>query len=303
MKLQNVLKNLWEVYSNGDVQEIFIDAFDNVYYTVRGEFNAQNDLFKSSSELDELMDNLLAFAGRKREDAHHGVIILDELNKVHYTLPPLSPNGPTLNFMRFPSQEITWDNLVEWKAITKEGVNLLKDKVTNHKSIIVAGNAGSGRYTLTNIMANSINSDCRIVSMERSNSLQIKSEKLVKLQCPNNKASEMPQLVEAASFMRADYLVADIEGPEVSDLLNLVRAGHSCIGSINGENVFDVIKKLEMKAMNTENLSLEEIRYQIASAFDTIVFQERLEDGSRKVTRIVDIEYKDGKIEVTKIYG
>ena len=44
--------------------------------------------------------------------------------------------------------------------------------------------------------------------------------------------------------------------------------------------------------------SVEDLRYAICQAFDVIIFQERRNDGSRVISKIAELEYRDGTINL-----
>ena len=72
---------------------------------------------------------------------------------------------------------------------------------------------------------------------------------------------------------------------------------------LNGENIFDALKNLELKCQSSNfGRSLEDIRYAIAHAFDYIVFQEKLESGNREVTRVASIGFEDGAFKLDVLY-
>lgn len=305
MKLTDALGPLKDIYNNCEVHEIILDSFDDVYYEHKGQIVEAMNLFKSQDEVEKLVDNLLTFGKiSKDQKIYQYDFTLDKRTRVNIVLPPMSTKGPALNLMKIPSQSLGWDELINFKAIKPEGRDQIEKLIKNNKSIIVAGNAGSGRMTLLNILASSIDNDNRVVSLERVPSLILERKRLAKLMAPNNKAEHMPMLVEAASKMRADYIIlSNFEGPEAMSFIDLVREGHNSIASIYGENIFDALKNLELKCqISNFGRSLEDIRYAISNAFNYIVFQERLDNGARVVSRIAKIDFEDGSFKFEVLY-
>lgn len=304
MDLKNALGALNDLFEK--TNELIVDSYDDVYYEDKGAIKNIANLFKNDDEVEQIANNLLAFAKiQKSNDKFHYDFTLDARTRVNIVFPPMSQKGTAINFLKIPMQSLTWEDMLKWNVLREEGKKFLKDAIDGGKNFIVAGAAGSGKTTLLNIMASSINPEMRVVAIERTPSLLMERKRLAKLMAPNHKKEEMVQLVEAASKMRADYLVHSyLEGPETMDLLDLTRDGHSCMMLTSGENIFDAIKTVELKALSCNfATSVEDIRYKIASAFDYIVFQEKMEDNSRKITKIASISYDEGKIKLDVVYA
>jgi len=115
---------------------------------------------------------------------------------------------------------------------------------------------------------------------------------------------ELPSLVDTASMMRGDYLVLNqIEGAEAFNFIELLRDGSSGIGVIKASNIFDALKRLELKIAEADySISVEEIKYMISEGFDYVIYQERFNDGSRKITGVAEIKLVDGKFDLELIY-
>ena len=305
MKLKKALGPLKDIYKNKDVSEIIIDSFDDVYYEAKGKAFDEDKLFKSKEEFEKMVDDLLEFGGIKKEKGVYQYdFTLDERTRINIVLPPMSMKGPTLNIIKIPMQSLGWDDYIKFGAIREEGKSLLEKLIKDDKSFLVAGPAGSGKTTLLNVLTNTINKEYRVVTIERTPSLIFERKRSAKLIAPNNKIEQMPLLVQAASKMRADYIVHSyVEGPEAMDFVELIREGHSAMVLLNGENIFDALKNLELKCQSSNfGRSLEDIRYAIAHAFDYIVFQEKLESGNREVTRVASIGFEDGAFKLDVLY-
>lgn len=113
----------------------------------------------------------------------------------------------------------------------------------------------------------------------------------------------MSELVEIASRSRGDCLVlSNIHGPEVLPFIELLRDGSQGLLSMTGENVFDVIKRLDYKiSANAPWMTLDDIRYGITKAFGHILFQDKLSDGKRKLTHLARLVFVDGEIKIEEV--
>ncbi len=102
----------------------------------------------------------------------------------------------------------------------------------------------------------------------------------------------MEMLVINAMKMRPDrIIVAEVRGGEVIHYLQAMNTGHDgCMFTIHAGGVRDVLARLEVLAtMGNPSVPILAIREQISSALNLILYQERLSDGSRRLTKITEV--------------
>ena len=96
------------------------------------------------------------------------------------------------------------------------------------------------------------------------------------------------ELVRNSLRMRPDrIIVGEVRGAEALDMLQAMNTGHDgSLSTVHANSPRDALSRLEtMVLMAGFDLPMRAIRQQVASALDLIVHLERLEDGSRRVTR------------------
>ena len=92
--------------------------------------------------------------------------------------------------------------------------------------------------------------------------------------------------------MRPDRLLfGELTGAEALKIINIFNMGYDgSMTTIHAINPEDALSRLEsMCLMANLGLGLSEIRNTIATAIQLITHQERLPDGSRKLTHIVEL--------------
>ena len=238
-------------------------------------------------------------------DDHSFTVNFEDQTFFKAVLPPVSNKGPFIYIRKMHQQDFGFEQLIEWQITTKEDAEKITNLVQTGKSVIVAGNFGSGLATLLNIVAEQVKEKWRIVTIEKKPEISfLKRKRATQLVTPNNKNDELPALVELASELRGDYnILNEITGPELMPYIELLRNNSSGIASITADNVFDAIKKIEYKSMAYSNFrgGIEDLRYVICQAFDAIIFQEKKEDGQRTISKIAELEYHDGKIRLNEL--
>ena len=159
---------------------------------------------------------------------------------------------------------------------------------------------------MLNVLSSFIPNDERIVTIEDAAELQLRQEHVVTLESrPANiegkGAIPIRELVRNALRMRPDrIIVGECRGGEALDMLQAMNTGHDGSMSTGHANTpRDMLARLEtMVLMAGVELPLRAIREQIASAVDLIVHQDRLKDGTRKITNITEVQGMEGDVIV-----
>jgi pilus assembly protein CpaF len=169
---------------------------------------------------------------------------------------------------------------------------------------VVAGGTGSGKTTLLNILSSFIPDDERIITIEDAAELQLTQRHVVSLESKPADVDgtgkvEIRDLVKNSLRMRPERIViGECRGGETLDMLQAMNTGHDgSLTTAHANSPKDTISRLEtMCLMSGMDLPVRAIRDQIAAAVQLIVQQERMKDGSRKVTSITEVDGMEGDI-------
>ena len=99
--------------------------------------------------------------------------------------------------------------------------------------------------------------------------------------------------------MRPDrIIVGEIRGAEALDMLQAMNTGHEgSLSTVHANSPRDALARVEtMVLMAGFELPLRAIRQQISSALDLIVHLERLDDGTRRVTSITEVQRMEADV-------
>jgi pilus assembly protein CpaF len=207
---------------------------------------------------------------------------------------------------KFAATPLTTDDLVRFGTSTPEMFDFLRACVEARLNVFVSGGTGSGKTTMLNVLSSFIPDDERIVTIENAAELQLRQDHVVRLESrpPNIEgkgAIPIRELVRNALRMRPDrIIVGECRSGEALDMLQAMNTGHDGSMSTGHANTpRDMLSRLEtMVLMAGVELPLRAVREQIASAVDLIVHQERLKDGSRKITNITEVQGMEGDVIV-----
>ena len=290
-----------------NVTEIMVNGPRDVYVERGGRLTKANITFDDNDHLTRIIDRIVAPLGRRVDESSPMVDArLPDGSRVNAIIPPISLNGPTLTIRLFAKTPFQVDDLVRFGSITSEAVQFLDACVQGRLNVVISGGTGSGKTTLLNVLSSFIPDTDRIVTIENAAELQLRQDHVVTLESrPANiegkGAVTIRDLVVNSLRMRPDRIVVgEVRAGEALDMLQAMNTGHDgSLTTAHSNSPRDTLSRLEtMCLMAGMDLPLRAIREQIASALNVIVHQERMRDGTRKVTNITEVQGMEGDVIV-----
>lgn len=289
----------------GDIGEIMVNGPKHIFIESGGKLVRANVQFEDNDHVLRIIDRIVAPLGRRIDESSPTVDArLPDGSRVNAVIPPIALNGPTLTIRVFSKNPLTMDNLLQWGTVTPEAAEFLRAIVISKNNILVSGGTGSGKTTLLNILSGYIPEGERIITIENAAELQLGQEHVVTLESrpPNVEGRgeiSIQDLVINSLRMRPDRIVVgECRGGETLDMLQAMNTGHDgSLTTAHANNPRDALARVEtMCMMSGMELPLRAIREQVAAAIDFIIQQQRLRDGSRKVTSITELQGMEGDV-------
>jgi len=295
-----------ERYLNADgITEIMVNGPNKIYIERGGKIHKVNETFDDDEHLMRIIERIVAPIGRRIDEGSPMVDArLPDGSRVNAIIPPISLIGPTLTIRIFAKIPLTVDNLLEFGTLTREAIEFLKACVIAKVNIIISGGTGSGKTTLLNILSGFIPDGERIVTIENAAELQLRQEHVVTLEArpPNiEQRGEVTirDLVVNSLRMRPDrIIVGEVRSGEALDMLQAMNTGHEgSMTTLHANAPRDMLSRLEtMVLMAGMDLPHRAIREQISSAVDLVVHEDRMRDGTRKITSISEVQGMEGDV-------
>jgi pilus assembly protein CpaF len=252
-----------------------------------------------------IIDRIIAPLGRRIDESQpFQDARLPDGSRVNAVIPPLSLIGPVLTIRKFAKIPLTVENIIANSTVTPEAIAFLEACVKARLNIVVSGGTGSGKTTLLNILSSFIPGDERIITIENAAELQLRQEHVVTIETrpPNIEGKgeiTIRDMVINALRMRPErIIVGECRGAEALDMLQAMNTGHDgSMTTLHSNSPRDTLARLEtMVLMAGYDLPHRAIREQISSAIQLIVHQERMRDGTRKITNITEVQGMEGEI-------
>lgn len=287
------------------VSEVMVNSASQVYVERKGKLLLTDVKFRDDAHVMHVIEKIVAPLGRRIDESSPMVDArLPDGSRVNAIIPPLALKGPSITIRKFAKNPLTVDNLVSFGTLTVEMADFLQACVKGKLNIVVSGGTGSGKTTTLNILSSFIPHDERIVTIEDAAELQLRQDHVVTLETrpPNIEgrgAITMRDLVRNSLRMRPDRIVVgEVRSGEALDMLQAMNTGHD--GSLttgHANTPRDMLSRLEtMVLMAGMELPVKAIREQIASAVDLILQQSRLQDGSRRITHLTEVQGMEGDV-------
>jgi pilus assembly protein CpaF len=287
------------------ITEIMVNGPFDVWVERQGRLFETTVRFNDESHLRRIINKMVAQVGRRIDESSPMVDArLPDGSRVNAVIPPLSLSGPLVTIRKFSKRRLDLGDLIRLGTMSPETVEFLQRCILAELNILISGGTGSGKTTLLNALSTSIPDDDRIVTIEDAAELRLNQRHVLRLESrPKNIEGEgeipIRELVRNSLRMRPDrIIVGEVRGAEALDMLQAMNTGHDgSLCTVHANTPRDALARIEtMVLMAGYELPVRAIRQQVASALDLIVHLERLEDGSRRVTAITEVQRMESDV-------
>jgi pilus assembly protein CpaF len=296
---------LERLLADDSITEIMVNGPHDIWIERQGRLYPTAVQFNDDSHLRRIINKIVAQVGRRVDESSPMVDArLPDGSRVNVVIPPLSLGGALVTIRKFSRQRLTLQDMVRLGTLSTESVEFLERCIEAELNLLISGGTGSGKTTLLNAISEAIPDSDRIVTIEDAAELRLAQRHTLSLEArPSNIEGEgevtIRELVRNSLRMRPDrIIVGEIRGAEALDMLQAMNTGHEgSLSTVHANSPRDALARVEtMVMMAGFELPLRAIRQQICSALDLIVHLERLDDGSRRVTSITEVQRMEADV-------
>jgi pilus assembly protein CpaF len=296
---------LERLLADESVTEIMVNGPFDVWVERQGRLFETTVRFTDESHLRRIINKMVAQVGRRIDESSPMVDArLPDGSRVNAVIPPLSLSGPLVTIRKFSKRRLDLTDLIRLGTLNTETVEFLQRCILAELNILISGGTGSGKTTLLNALSTSIPDADRIVTIEDAAELRLNQRHVLRLEArPKNIEGEgeipIRELVRNSLRMRPDrIIVGEVRGSEALDMLQAMNTGHDgSLCTVHANTPRDALARIEtMVLMAGYDLPVRAIRQQVASALDLIVHLERMEDGSRRVSAITEVQRMESDV-------
>jgi len=220
---------------------------------------------------------------------------LPDMSRVNICVPPVYPDSGLIVIRKFPETNLTFDDLINYKTLNKNLVEILKSFIYLGKNIIIAGRTGTGKTTVLNLLANEINKQYQVVTCEENLEIRLNRELWTRLETTMNifepeKSITLKDLVKTSLRLIPEWVIlGEVRGGEVVDMLRAFNTGHNGICTVHANSALDSLKAFEMLYQQEIDTKIEAIQKTIARSIDIVIFINRFKDNRRIIENVIEI--------------
>ena len=289
---------------NPSIQEISVNGFDNIWYEKDGKsYRAEGLSFGSNENLMKVIARCLPTKEVNMLD-NFAQANFDN-SRIYAGVPPVT-KVPYLNYRKMNVFQATEEAYLSNGVLTREALEVLKFFVRHKANITIIGPQGTGKTTLLSFLTDYLPEDTRIGVLEseefetdielrrpRGNVFSFRSDKRMKV-------TELDNFHHALRFSAQVLIIPEARGAEMEEVLKATRRGNNgsmtTLHSNGPKNLVDDM--VLMIAESGKPYSLNLLQMMVAKALDIVITMYRMDDGSRKVIGISEVDYDDKKEEV-----
>ena len=285
--------------------DIIVDGPTQVYIRHEGKVIEVDHHFKDEAQLMAVIRGLVGLTGRTLDES--GPMIdfrLADGSRVNIVLPPLSPTGPVLTIRKYYEDPLTIDDLIRFGSVSVEVAAFLRACVQARLNILVSGGTNSGKTTILNVLLSFVPDEERMVVVEREAAVRLRQKRVVRLEAlPPNREGKgavtvRDLLLNSLKMLPGRIIMGELQGGEALDLMQVMLLGYEgSMSLLHANSPREALTRLEEMA-TLDNLTVPVLtaRKLMASAIDLIVQQLQLQDGSRKIVNISQVQGLQGDL-------
>lgn len=211
----------------------------------------------------------------------------------------IAPKGPNFNIRKHSEKYWTVQDIINQGTASPEIMEHLGNLIHAGASFLVVGGTGTGKTTLMNALTGFYPGNQRIITLEENLEMKPHPKKLfaAPMECVPAKAGSgeqfgvtMRDLVRSVLQMRPEIiLIGEVSDGAAYDLCQALNTGHSGGSSLHANDSTDAINRVGSLVSQGDVIKGNAVYDLIGAAFDLIIVVSRLEDGSRKITELVEL--------------
>jgi pilus assembly protein CpaF len=290
---------------NPEITEVMVNRFDKIFIEKKGRLTPTDLRFSSEEHLRRTIERIVGQVGRRIDESSPMVDArLSDGSRVNAVVPPIALDGSSLTIRKFSQDPFTVKDLIATGTLTVDAMEMLQSCVAGKFNVVISGGTGSGKTTTLNVLSSFIGSSERIITIEDAAELQLSQPHVVRMESrPVNTEGKgqvtIRDLVRNSLRMRPDRIViGEVRDAAALDMLQAMNTGHEgSLTTVHANTSRDALTRIEtMVLMAGMDLPIEFIRQQIVEAVDLIVQQNRMRDGSRRITQITEVVGIEGSV-------
>ncbi len=312
-----------DAMENPEIDEIRANGPDQIFIERHGRTEFWDKTFTDREHMEKIITKLIR-ASKVRLTPKNPMVNARTIDgsRVNATHASISPHGnPAFVIRKFKKSTIPPAKMIQNESFSVNMFRLLSLIPKSDLSWMTVGPTGSGKTTLNEMLVKQIDPLCRIITIENPTELRLlryrnddPSDRIINdvLQyesVPEDSLDSSTATMENLlinSMRQSPHWIGpgELRAPrEFTTALRAAQTGHYLFTTLHAEGDQEAIFRFLTAYLSASNEPAELALRNICAAVKFIVFQERLADGTRKVTSISEVRGAIGlKPAIEQIY-
>ena len=292
------------------VDEIRANAFDQIFIETEGRSMLIDKRFSDREHMERIISKLLAVSKARLTPKTPMVNARTmEGYRVNATHADISPyNQPAFVIRKFSKKTITAEKLIGWQSFSRNMFKLMSLIPKADLSWITVGPTGGGKTTLNEILIGEISPQSRIITIENPSELRLiqRDSKgriindVLQYESVSDDDDASPATIENLlinAMRQSPHWIGpgELRTPgEFATALRAAQTGHYFFTTLHAEGDAKALLRFMTAYLMVAHEPAELALRNICNAVKFIIYNERLADGTRKVTSISEVTGSDG---------
>ena len=266
--------------SKENVSAVFVNGTRGVHIEI-GNKILNTEILLSDAQLNIIINNIFKLCNENFTSSKKIFNFKTDKYLISLVFPPVCESGINLTIRKILTPDIKV--LFEKNLTTKEIFDFIISMLNDGKNLIISGDINSGKSFFLDVLINSVNAPARSILLENYKQLSTENDNLIKFTMPEN-SFDKNALFNNLLKISSDYIFADLNYP-LSDFSE--RKGF--IFTLRAPTVDSAITKLTSAFMAEYSLPEKYAKAKVLSDYDYIIQINKMNDGSSKITSIVEL--------------
>lgn len=301
------------------IEEIDINSWEDIDLIVNGIRSKCPEKFLSPQHAVDIVRRMLQTSGSVIDDGTPAALgsLAKNIRITALKSPILDEDAGIAASIRIIKKSTISKERLSENTASSGMLDFLTCLVNYGVSVCIAGSTGSGKTSTANWLMSTLPNSKRIYTIEEGSRefnlvKRNKNGKVVNsvihtiTRSTVDKKNEITQenLLDYALRFNPDVIcVGEMRSSEAFAAQEAARTGHTVITTIHSKTASAAYLRMITLAKRAYEFNDETLMKMMVEAFPIIVFQKQLQDGSRKMTEIIEGEnYRDGKLEYRTLF-
>ena len=263
-----------------NVDAIYVNGINSVHIEINGKI-LNTEMKLNEKQVNFILSNISSMSGVKFDTSKN--IWNCKVNNLVITIimPNISQSGYNITIRK--SCDFDMDKLIQNNMMSKEILDFIVLMINSKKNIVISGDINSGKTTLLDVLIKSTLEDKRAVLLESSSSISADFNTLMKFSI-DKQSDDYYLLLSNILKMSPEYILSDLNFL-ISEFIDI----KGNIFTLRASSVDNALSKLISKVISEDNISEKYAKAKVLSNVDYIIQINRMNDGVRRVTSVVEL--------------